>query len=148
MYLSNPKPRHTTGSAGRDGAGQSGRGGAGRRRAGHAIGWFVRPGENQPSCLPGIGRQLSWTSVREHEQKKSHVTHWRNLSNPKPGHNTGGSRWGGTRRDGGAGRGRAAQDADGSVRPGSNGSLYPPDNRRQPSLLSEPLEARTSEIPC
>ena len=39
------------------------------------------------------------------------------LSDPKPGHTTGGSGLGITRRDGGAGRGRAGRDADGSVRP-------------------------------
>ena len=36
------------------------------------------------------------------------------LSNPKPGHTTGGSGRSSARRDVGAGRGRAARDADGS----------------------------------
>ena len=40
------------------------------------------------------------------------------LSSPKPGHSPSGSVRGGARRDGGAGRGRAAQDVDGTVRPG------------------------------
>ena len=56
-----------------------------------------------------------------------------NLSNPKPGHSTGGSGRGGARRDGGAGRGRAGRDADGSVRLGYNRPSYPPDDRRKPS---------------
>ena len=37
---------------------------------------------------------------------------------------------GDARRDGEARRGRAAQDADGSVRQGDNHPSYPPDNRK------------------
>ena len=50
------------------------------------------------------------------------------LSNPKPGHTPGGAVWGGARRDGGAERGRAAQDADGAVRQGENSPAYPSDD--------------------
>ena len=53
-----------------------------------------------------------------------------NLTIPKPGYNTGGSVWGGARRDGGAGRGRAAENADGTVRPGENRPSYTPDDGR------------------
>ena len=42
------------------------------------------------------------------------------LSSPDPGHTTGRSGRGGTRRDGGAGRVRVGRDADESVRPGKN----------------------------
>ena len=61
-------------------------------------------------------------SFRKHEQKKSYV----NLSNPKPGHTPGGTVRDGARLDGGAGRGRAAQDADdGTARQGDNKPSYP-----------------------
>ena len=43
---------------------------------------------------------------------------------------------GGARRDGGAGRGRAAQDADdGTVRPGENQLANPPDDGRMTSWV-------------
>ena len=57
------------------------------------------------------------------------------LSNPKPGHTPGGSVRGGACRDGGAGRGRAAQDADGIVRQGENSPFYPPDDGRMTSWV-------------
>ena len=52
-----------------------------------------------------------------------------NLSNPKPGHTTGGSGRGGARRSGGACA--EGQDADGSVRPEDNHPFCPPGHRRQ-----------------
>ena len=57
------------------------------------------------------------------------------LSNPKLGHIPGGSVRGGARRDGGAERGRAAQDADGIVRPRENSPSYPPDDGRMSSWV-------------
>ena len=48
------------------------------------------------------------------------------LSNPKPGDTTGGSGWSGARRGGGADRGWAGRDADGSVRPENNLPSRPP----------------------
>ena len=54
----------------------------------------------------------------------------RNLSNPKPGHTTGGLIRGGARREGGSGRRRAAQDADGTIHPGDNRPSYPSDDAR------------------
>ena len=55
IYLSNPKPGHTTGGSGRGGArrgGGAGRGGAGRRQLGSP--------RKQPTLLPpGYRRQLS-----------------------------------------------------------------------------------------
>ena len=53
------------------------------------------------------------------------------LSNPKPGHTTGGSRQGGARRAGGAERGRAGRDADGLVRPEEHLPSSPPKHRKQ-----------------
>ena len=55
------------------------------------------------------------------------------LLNSKPGHTTGESGRGGARWDGGAGRGRAGRDDDGSVCPGNNRPSYSPDDRIQPS---------------
>ena len=69
------------------------------------------------------------------------------LSNPKPGHTLGGTIRGGARRDGGAGRGRAAQDADGTVRPGEKQPLLP-SRRWKNYLLGVPLDARTKETLC
>ena len=69
------------------------------------------------------------------------------LSSPKPGHTPGGSVRGGARRDGGAGRGRAAQDVDGTARLGENSSSYPPDDGRMTSWVCL-LEARTKETLC
>ena len=48
-----------------------------------------------------------------------------NLSNPKPGHTTGGTVQGSAKRGGGAGQDRAGPDAAGSVRPGHNRPLAP-----------------------
>ena len=54
------------------------------------------------------------------------------LSNPKPGHTTGGSGRGGARRRGsGAGRGRVGRDADGSIRPGDDRPSCLPGYRKQ-----------------
>ena len=53
------------------------------------------------------------------------------VSNPKPGHTTGRSGRGGARREGGAGRGWAGWDADGSVCPGDNRPSYLPDDRKK-----------------
>ena len=72
---------------------------------------------------------------------------FQNLSSPKPGHTTGGSGRGGARRGGGAGRGRAAQDADGTARPGDNCPVQPP-KASYKHVLSVCSEERTSEIPC
>ena len=53
------------------------------------------------------------------------------LSSPKPGHTTGGSGRRGARQGGGARRGRAAQDADGSGGPEANRPSSPPEYRGQ-----------------
>ena len=71
------------------------------------------------------------------------------LSNPKPGHSPGGSIRGGVRRDGGAERGRAAQNVDdGIVRRVEKQTLLlaKRSSRRWIDLLGVPLEARTREI--
>ena len=60
-----------------------------------------------------------------------------NLSNPKPGHTTGRSVWGGARREGGSERRRAAQDADRTVRPGDDRPSYMQD-------LSNPKPGHTT----
>ena len=54
------------------GRGEVGLGGA-RRDAGVC----VRPGDNRPSSAPGDRRQLSWTALRKHEQRKSYPNRWR-----------------------------------------------------------------------
>ena len=69
------------------------------------------------------------------------------LSNPKPGHTTGGYERGGARRGGGAGRGEAGQDAGGPVRQGNNCPLCSPEHRRQ-TVLDDSSEARISEMLC
>ena len=74
--LSNPKPGHTTGESRRGGARRGGRAGPGRTRRG-ADG-SVRPGNERLSCPPGHGRQLSWTSLRKHEQANSYINLRRN----------------------------------------------------------------------
>ena len=55
------------------------------------------------------------------------------LSNPKPGHTTGGSKQSGARQGSGAGRGGAGRDTDGSVRPGDDTPSCPPGHRGQQS---------------
>ena len=87
-------------------------------------------------CHQRFGIQLKRTN-------KFHVL-LNNLSSPKPGHTPGGSVLGGARRDGGAGRGREAQDADGTARPGENSPSYPSDDGRMTSWFLS-LEARTKE---
>ena len=64
------------------------------------------------------------------------------LSNPKPEHTTGGSRRGGARRSGGAGRDRVRQDADGTVRPGALFALW----GIVDIVLNDSSEARTNEF--
>ena len=69
FHLSNPKPGHTTGGPGRDGAQRRARtrpGRTGRRRIG--------PPRRQPTlCPPCTEDQLSCATLRKHEQRKSDV---------------------------------------------------------------------------
>ena len=70
---SNAKPGHTTGGSGRGGT-QRGSGAELGRAERDAHG-SVRPGDNRPSCppeLPEHRRQLSWTTLRKHEQTNSY----------------------------------------------------------------------------
>ena len=67
------------------------------------------------------------------------------LSNPKPGHTTGGSGRGGARRGGGAGPGRTRRRQNGSPR--RQLSLVPSKASKTRVLNISP-EARTSEILC
>ena len=96
-HLSNPKPGHTTGRSGRGGARRGG--GAGRSWVGRDAVGSIRPGDNPPSCPP---------ANREHCPERlcgstnSLIRTY--LSNPKPGHTTGGSGRG-ARRNGRAGSG-------------------------------------------
>ena len=69
------------------------------------------------------------------------------LSNPKPGHTTGGSGRGGARRGSRAGRSRAGRDADESVRPGNNCPPVPSKTSSKP-VLNFSSEARIKEILC
>ena len=69
--MSSPKPGHTTDGSGQGGARRGG--GAGRGEAARDAGGSVCPGNNRPSCFLGHRRQLSWTSLRKHEQTKSYV---------------------------------------------------------------------------
>ena len=80
-----------------------------------------------------------------------------NLSSPKPEHTPSGSVRGGARRDSEAGQERAAQDADGTVRPGKNSPPYPPDDGRltswvcpwkheQRKFLCKPMEEQNPRL--
>ena len=76
--LSNPKPGHTTGQSGRGGARRGGEGGSGLGRTGRRR---VDPARRRPSLLPSIeSKTLSWTTLRKHEQRKSHVNRMREQS--------------------------------------------------------------------
>ena len=61
---------------------------------------------------------------------------------------TGESARGGARRDGGAGPGRAAQDAHGTVRPGENRPSYLFPRQWKNDFLGVSLEARTKQTLC
>ena len=76
--LSNPEPGHTTGQSGRGGARRGGEGGSGLGRTGRRR---VDPARRRPSLLPSIeSKTLSWTTLRKHEQRKSHVNRMREQS--------------------------------------------------------------------
>ena len=77
IYLSNPKPGNTTGGTVRCGAQQSG--GARRSGVGRDADRSVRPGDTQPSCIPGHRKQLSWTTLRKHEQTQFYLNRWGNV---------------------------------------------------------------------
>ena len=70
FHLSNPKPGNTTDGSGRGGARR--RGGAGRIGAGRDAGGCVQPGDNRPSCLPGVRRQLFERLFRS-TNKRNHM---------------------------------------------------------------------------
>ena len=55
VYLSNPKPGHTTGWSGRGGARRGG--GAERSWVGRDAVGSIRPGDNPPSCPPAYREQ-------------------------------------------------------------------------------------------
>ena len=69
---------------------------AGRRTAGRRgaagpdrteLDGTVRPGDNHPLCppeLPAHRRQLSWTSLRKHEQTNYYGNRWRNKTHGWP----------------------------------------------------------------
>ena len=84
------------------------------------VNWFITIlfTEQDAPLLPGC-RQVDCHSF--------HARHVKiNLSSLKPGHTPGGLVRGGAQRDSGAGRGRAAQDAeDGTVRREKTNSLTP-----------------------
>ena len=125
--LSNPKPKHSSGSVGHGEArwGTAGRGGARRGRRG-----AVRPGitfdidpqitqDNRPGGFFGRTRNqsLSFTAFVESKTRKYH------------------ERFGAGRRTAGrrgrAGQGGAGQDAGGTVRPGGDRPSRLPDHRKQ-----------------
>ena len=83
---------------------------------------------------------LSWTSLRKHEQTKSYV----NLSNPKPGHITGGSGRS-ARRSGRAGSGKIGCQQNSSPRKQKSSVLSKASKKRRFNVSPE---ARTSEILC
>ena len=104
-----------------------------------------RVGSERPAERPvGVGQDWVPTEIFAQETSPPFPPrHLRNvaltslhLSSPKPGHTPGGTVRGGARRDGGAGRGQAAQDADdGTVRPGENKLSYPLDDGRMTSWV-------------
>ena len=53
-------------------------GGVGRRWAEQGADISVALEANSPSGPPAHCKKLSWTSLRKHEQRKSHVNRWRN----------------------------------------------------------------------
>ena len=53
-------------------------GGAGRRWAEQSADISVALEANSPSGPPAHCKQLSWTSLRKHEQRKSYVNRWGN----------------------------------------------------------------------
>ena len=69
----------------------------------------IRPCFYQLATNPGTSKH----ALHEEHQMLDRLT------NPKPGHTTGGSGRGGARRGSGAGQGGAGRDAIGSVRPGN-----------------------------
>ena len=87
---------------------------------------------NRPLCPPGLPGIVYNCPCIFSEARRYEILFKPYLSSPKPGHTTGGSGRGGARRDGGVGRRRARQDADGTVRPRDNRPSYPPDDRGKP----------------
>ena len=79
-------------------------------------------------------RQLRFLVAENRRCEDVRISH---QSNPKPGHTSGRSGRGGTRRGGRAGRSRAGLDGDRSVRPGNNRPCCPPmlPNRRPISIF-------------
>ena len=61
----------------RAGRGGLAHGGAARRCA---VEWdadeTIRKEDNRPFCSPGYRKQLSWTSLRKHEQRKHYIKRW------------------------------------------------------------------------
>ena len=91
---------------------------------------FTRNNENKNPKFPRNHHALNPKLSRHH------------LSNPKPGHTTGGSVWGGARRVG-AGMGSTGRRRDGSPR---RKPPLLPSRRCKNNLLGVSLEARTKEI--
>ena len=111
-----------------------------RGRSCRSAGGTVRLVKHSFSSLLEYRKQLFRTTLREHEQTNSFL----HLSNPKPGHTTGGSGRG-ARLGGGAGPGRTGRRQNNSPR--RHASLVPP-KASKTRLLNVSPEARTSEIPC
>ena len=136
-HLSNPKLGHT---AGRSGRGDAQRGGWARR------GWVgqdavgsIRPGDNPPSCPP---------ANREHcpellfESTNNLIRIY--LSNPKPGHTTGGSGRS-ARRSGQAGSGKI--ECQQNYSPRKQKTTVPSKASKKRRFNVSP-KARTSEFLC
>ena len=129
--MSNPKPEHTTGESGRRGARQ--RGGVERGRVRGDADGLVRRKTTVPFPREGIVYNCPERLLRGNEQT--------NLSNPKPGHTTGGSKRGGARCGGGAG-----QDRMSTARFAQETTAPRAPQTSKTTVLNDFSEARTNEF--